>query len=141
MADLGLRGDLPVGELLVAAAGALVCGELAVLAPLLLLGAGLGLLVLVLLVRAPRVWLPSLALAVYALLPLHYLPVPVTAITLSPSVLVALVWVARLRRDLPGTRRSRDGLLLGAGSLLVAGLLVASLLHGAQLKTGVGWSA
>lgn len=140
MSDLGLRGELPVGELLVAAAAALVCGELAVLAPLLLLGAGVGLLLLVLLVRAPRVWLPSLALAVYALVPLHYLPVPVTASTVSPSALIALVWVARLRRELPGTRRSRDGLLLGAASLLVGGLLLASLLHGDQLKTGLGWS-
>jgi len=119
---------------------AVACGALAVVAPLVLVGLGGLLLALVVLLRLPREVLPSLALAVYALVPLHNLPVPDTVSTLSPSLGICLVWVFRLRRDglvCPGVR---DGRLLAVGALLAGGLLAASALHGHELKTGVGWS-
>ncbi len=92
----------------------------------------------------PRAWLPALALALAALLPVTWLPVPRVLVTLSPAVAVIGVWCLRLaaaeaplrlRRPTPG---SRAPALVAVG---LAGWLVASLLLTRFVGTAVAWTA
>lgn len=139
MAELLYR-PVPTPALVVGAAGAVACGVATAVQPLALAAIAAGAVGIAVLLLLPRVVLPSLALALYALLPLDFLPIPDTALTLSPSLVVVVVWMLRLRREEPTLRADADGRLWTAGTVVVGALLLVTSLHGDHLKTGLGWS-
>ena len=128
------------GAVPAALAAASLAGVVGAVQPFALVGLAVLVCAGAVLVVLPRQALPSVALGLYALVPLHYLPIPETAATTSPSLLVAVVWMVRLWREEPERRADREGRLLLALSVLTLGLLLVTSLAGAYLKTGLGWS-
>ncbi len=139
-AELARPRRIAAGPVVGALLGASLVGLVAVLQPVALIALAALVAAGTALVLLPRRALPSVALACYALIPLHYLPVPDTASTVSPSLLVAVVWMVRLWRDEPDRRADPEGRRLLALCAVVLGLLLVTSLAGDYLKTGLGWS-
>ena len=97
------------------------------------------------LVIPPR-WLPALGLALFALLPVGYLPVPYTLVYLPPASLTLIVWLAR-RRYVPTeshapTARSRVLRVLAPESclyLFASWCLVTTLLS-VDKRSSIEWT-
>jgi len=123
---------------------AVPAGALAAASPALAAAAVVAALGAAALLVLPRAWLPALALALAALVPVTWLPVPRALVTLSPAVAVLGAWCLRLaadaaplrwRRPTPGTRAA------GVAAAGLAAWLVASLLLTRFPGTAVAWTA
>ena len=121
--------------------GALVLVGLAVgLSPLIGVVAAVALLGLLLVLRLPVHWLPSLALALYALVPTKWV-LPEVFATLSPSALVLVVWAVRVldrHRVAKAVHVRRSGLVMQLA--VVAGVwLLLSAVTSSERGASVGW--
>lgn len=90
----------------------------------------------------PRPWLPAVALAAFALLPVKWLPVPGVLTTVTPSALVLVVWAVRLlgeeRLMVTALGRNRQRLVAVA---VVAGLwLVVTTVTSSSPAVSLGWT-
>ena len=92
------------------------------------------------LLRLPRHWLPSLALGIYALVPVKYL-LPDVFATASPSLFVLLVWAVRLldQQRLSGRRLPRVNVVLAQLALVAGAWLLLSALISREADAAVGW--
>ncbi len=138
-AEVGRRA-YPTRPLAAAALGATALGLSASVAPVAVVALALLALGATAVWLLPRWSMPSVALAVYALIPLNNLPVPDTATTVSPSLLLAVFWMVRLWRDDTTVRRDQESRLLLGAIAATLGLLLVTSLNGAYLKTGLGWT-
>ena len=90
---------------------------------------------------APQQWLPALALALFALVPVEYLNVPYTLVYLTPASLTLIVWVARRGRAGSVAHSEATWTLLAMWGLYVFGawVLVTTLLS-VDKRASIEWT-
>jgi hypothetical protein len=109
-------------------------------APVLVTGGTLAVLVGLALLVVRLYWLPSIALAAFALIPMKLLPVPEALVVLNPALVVVLVWL--VRRFVA----SADGLRAKGSSRLpwalpaLACVLIVGVIQSPSLATSGGWA-